>query len=502
MSLNPPRLRSVNPLAFIANLAINLRDRLTSGVDGPGRDLDKECKYPVETLDLYHRLYAREGLATRVVDVYPDECWAVYPEVYESETPTEKTRFERAWSDLLTTRDLNPWHHLHRADRLSGIGRYGVVLLGLSDLTDTRRTLASPVPGVRPDGSVDPTKLQPNLKLLYLRSFPERLARVEAVETDPGNPRYGKPTRYAVSFSDPDDLLTGTLTTDDVTVADTPVHWSRVVHLADNRASSDVYGTPRLRPVLNRIHDLRKILGGSAEMFWKGGFPGYVFETFENLSADAELDFDTTKEQFTSFMDGLQRYMAVTGGSVKSLLPQAVDPTNHFDVQVKVISAVTGCPARKLLGSEAGHLASTQDDGTWNRRLAGRQGLYLDPMVVRPFVDTLVAYGVLPTPASGAYKTSWTDLNSVSKKDQADTGLKLTQALLQYVTSGAEVVVPPREWLTVFLNLSPDQADQIVSAAKDRGTVYLTEKVWKKPAAAGPASGNPTGRPARNALGA
>ena len=56
------------------------------------------------------------------------------------------------------------------------------------------------------------------------------------------------------------------------------IHWQRILHLADNRIESNIYGEPRLTPVLNRVLDLHKILGVSAETFWLGAFGVIAFE--------------------------------------------------------------------------------------------------------------------------------------------------------------------------------------------------------------------------------
>ena len=103
----------------------------------PRRNLDHECGYPPMIVPKQYRyMYDREGPGSRVVKVYPDECWAVNPDIYEIEDPTEKTPFEVAWMRLSQSSWINPLHYLHRVDVLSGIGRYGVLLIGTDDGAD------------------------------------------------------------------------------------------------------------------------------------------------------------------------------------------------------------------------------------------------------------------------------------------------------------------------------------------------------------------------------
>lgn len=129
----------------------DLRNR---GID-QRRDIDADCGYPssISPSD-YQRMYERDAIASRVVEVMPKESWAVQPTVYETEDPNDVTEFEEAWDalgkGLGSTRSFYQdesgsavWSYLLRADVLAGIGQYGVILLGLDDGLD----LSWPVDG-------------------------------------------------------------------------------------------------------------------------------------------------------------------------------------------------------------------------------------------------------------------------------------------------------------------------------------------------------------------
>ena len=50
------------------------------------RDINKECGYAVDiTPQMYRELFEREGIATRVVEIYPKACWEDQPTVVETE---------------------------------------------------------------------------------------------------------------------------------------------------------------------------------------------------------------------------------------------------------------------------------------------------------------------------------------------------------------------------------------------------------------------------------
>ena len=294
---------------LVFNAVATMRTQFMNKLLDARRDIDDECGYPkIITANQYRLLYDREGIAERVVNVYPFESWALNPEINETDEATT-TAFEQAWQDLCDR--LRCFSYLQRVDELSGIGHYGLLLLGLDD----GAPLDEPVEGMDDKGD---KAGQASHRLLYLRAFDESLVDVAAYETDPLNPRFGEPTFYNVTFYDPNTQESGAVATQDQTTK--RVHWSRVVHVADNRKSSEVFGVPRMRPVYNRLYDLRKLLGGSAEMFWKGAFPGYSFEVNPDMG-DVEIDSTALRDEFDSYSNGLQRYLALSGVQAKSLAP-------------------------------------------------------------------------------------------------------------------------------------------------------------------------------------
>ena len=441
-------------LLTLNEMAVNLlqtRQKLLSNALDPRRDIDLECGYPKDiTPEQYRLLYDREGLSTRVVSVYPEESWSVDPEVYETED-ANLTEFEEVWESLLD--EHNIWHYLQRADELSGIGQFGIILFGLDD----GKELSEPVEGIDESGEAIGS---PQHELLFLRCFDQSLVEIVSKERDPKNRRFGQPTMYDVMLDDP------TSSDEHSTQAKTKIHWSRILHIADNRKSSEILGTPRMRPVFNRLYDLRKLLGGSAEMFWKGAFPGISFEMNPDAAEEAELDADSIRDEFRKYSDGLQRYLAVTGVTAKSLAPQVASPQDHIMNQLRAITITLSVPLRIFLGSEAAHLASTQDQENWNARLKRRQNKYLSPMMIRPFVRRLMLYGVLPFIEQ--FFTEWPDLNSPTDEDKAKIAETLTRAIAQYIQGNVDLLIPPLDYLTKIIGMPLDEAEAIIKAAEKR----------------------------------
>lgn len=458
----------------------------------PRRSIEDECGHP-DTGDLdawrYQELYDRDAIAARVVQCMPSECWSVTPEVYEEEEADTETAFEEAWEDL--AQRLEIYQYLHRADTQSGIGQYGVILLGLDDGLD----LAQPARGVEEANSlpagveVDGEKRSPlpepeyrdargqprvyamnadpmqtsGRKLLYLRVFPETLAEIVQFEANPSSPRFGQPVLYLLSFNDPrsgQSAGRGQVTTSRY------VHWTRVLHVADNLGASEVFGVPRMQPVLNRILDLRKVYGGDAEGFWKACVPILSVETDPALGGDVEVDDASARTAVEKLINGLQRVARFNGFSAKYLIPGVVDPTPHIAAQLQAIAIQLDIPQRVLMGSERGELASSQDARRWHSRVRGRQERYLTPRVIRPLVDRLQLVGALP-PTPDGYCVDWPDVETQSDLEKADVALKTTQAMAAYVSGSVEQLVPPLDYLTRVHGWTKEEATAALESAEE-----------------------------------
>jgi hypothetical protein len=339
--------------------------------------------------------------------------------------------------------------------------------MGFNDGLD----LDKPVPGVNADGTVDPKSRIENNKLLYLRCFEESNIAVWEYDADIHSPRYGMPNMYRLQLLDLS--VTGLMGAPNQ-MMNQQVHWTRLLHVADNRKSSEIYGMPRMRPVIPEIYDIRKTRGGSAEMFWRGAFPGYSFETLPELGTEVEPDLESIKDEMESYASGLKRYMALTGMTAKSLAPQVSDPSSHLQEYYRSICATLAVPIKVFMGSESGRLASEVDIQTWNRRLANRQTMYLNPMVIMPFISRLVMAGVLPEPKD--VKIAWNDLNSITATNRADIALKRTQSLMQYVAGGVEQIMSPLDYMTKILNMPIEEANDVVKRASRKNRKMLTQQ--------------------------
>lgn len=316
---------------------------------------------------------------------------------------------------------------------------------------------------------------EPERQLLYLRCYDETLVQVIRYEADPFHPRCGQPVMYRVTINDPKTWKGGT----GLTMNSVQIHWSRVIHVAETTGTpSEVFAMPVMQPVYNRLLDIKKLHSSSAEMYYKGAFPGYNLVTHPNLGGDVAFDPDDIKNQMEQYMNSLQRYTAFVGMSMNSMAPQVVDPTSQIQAQMEAICVQLGIPMRIFMGSERGELASSQDSGTWTDRLRQRQNNYLTPKLIVPFIDRLIRMKVLPEPQpttdpqSGVekcgYSVIWPDVDASSDMEKAQIATAQTQCLANYVSGGIEQIMTFTDYLTQIMGFDDQTAAQLAENAMNQ----------------------------------
>jgi hypothetical protein len=291
-------------------------------------------------------------------------------------------------------------------------------------------------------------------KLLYIKPFSEGSAPISKYEENPQSPRYGLPLIYSVTINK--ETGTTTVSTNTTSTITIDVHYSRVIHIVDDILESEVLGAPRLEIVFNRLMDLEKIVGGDAEMFWRGARPGYTGDVDPNYQMTETTKKDL-KNQLDEYEHKLRRFLVMEGVKINALAPQISDPSSHVDIQIQMIAAAKGMPKRILVGSERGELSSGQDADEWKQYIASRREDHAEPHIVRPFVNRCIELGILPKPRTGSYTIKWEDLFAMSEADRVKIGKDRATAIKDYTSSPADSVMPPKAFLEFCLGLTTDQ---------------------------------------------
>lgn len=455
METTTPVTKQKIPLGVLTELIarMSLASKLGTQQYGGDRDIYQALGYK-ETITFadYYGRYTRQDIAKAVIDRPISVTWRGKLTIAEGEADTE-TALEREWKKLDQTLGLKS--KFSRVDKLTGLGSYGVLLLGLNDVTNV-------------DGFAKPTS--PGRKLLYVKPLSSESAKINTYESDPMNARYGLPLMYQITVQD---AAVGS-------TKDLLVHYSRVIHITDDLLENEVLSLPRLMPVFNRLMDLEKLVGGDAEMFWRGARPGYA----GSLEKDYQMT-DTTmsdlQDQIDEYEHNLRRILVNEGVKLESLAQQIADPKNHVDIQIQMISAVTGIPKRILTGSERGELSSEQDTGEWLAYVQGRREEYAEPRIIRPFIDRCMELKILPQSKSG-YTVIWDDLFSISKKDKAEINRINAEALKAYFSQPLTPELFPFEaFLEYVMGMSPEQIERINTMREEQAEMSVEEPEEDEP---------------------
>ena len=424
------------------------------------RNIYDSLGYPQDSelnFQYYFNLYDRQDIASAIIDRPVEAAWDGLLGVSSpTDSGKEDDALQAAW--LKMEKEFGLSFEFSRLDKLVGIGQFAILLFGFSDVKE-QTDFKKPLTGAP--------------KLLYINSFSEGDINITEWEINPANPRYGLPLRYTLDISSPEQpgskRVTGQL----------EVHYSRVMHVSEDSIRSNVYGTPRLKAIINRLLDLEKLLGGDAEMFWKGARPGYFGKVDKDASM-SDTEWDALTDQLENYEHDLIRFLHAQGMSIESLAQQIADPASHVDIQLQAVCAKTGIPKRVFVGSERGELSSTQDEIQWRTLIKTRQRKFCESKILIPFVDMCMDYGALPRVED--YIVDWEDLFSPSEKEKAEVGQVRASALESWSKSSLNAdVIPPQLVAKLFLGLDDDQLDEIEQAKeqqmKDEETQIKEEEV-------------------------
>lgn len=376
---------------------------------GGKRDLYTVFGYPTTiTYKDYVARYTRQDVAKRVVDAPAKSTWVRGVTIEGSE------EFDAAWQKLLTQPRLIT--AFERVDRLAGLGHFAVLLMGFDD----GRKLEQPVGEAK--------------TLLYMQPYGQTSIEISTFETNTQSARFGLPLMYKIKMTDPKSVnLDGAQSTLGITSgtagSSVAVHWTRILHVADAPLESDIIGTPRLQPVFNRLMDLEKVVGGSAEMFWIAGNRGLHLDVDKEMELTPE-DAQDLSDEAEEYQHELRRIIRTKGVKVTNLGSDVASPKDHFNVLISSISSSTGIPQRILLGAEAGQLASAQDRANWAERIDERRVDFAEAQVLRPLISILTGAGLLPLIEHVTFK--WPEAFVLSPLEQAEMMAQKGKSVLNF----------------------------------------------------------------------
>jgi len=407
----------------------------------------------------YYNRYKRDGIAEAIIDRPANSTWQDQPSVEDHGDPEDdegdnadnpdtqpgstgfssgeprgqgnQTDFEKAVSRFLTGDPLRrrPTHRMRVADRMATLGQFSIIVIGFDD----GREMDSPVGGVEDDseGDDDPEfgdRDDGLTGLNYLATYAQDRVEIETKNSDMTSPRFRLPETYTVQVEganeagrDYDVSNAGDDETEEI-------HWTRVIHIPEGADEDDLRGGYGLADVINNLLNIDKITAASGEGYWRSGYRGIqVKPPSNNQGAQVKAGMDSMTggselaRRIGRMYDNFQRTVATTA-ELEPMQMSVESPEDHFQTQIKVISAAKEFPQSYLLGNETGERATSEDRQFWDRKIASRRNTFAGPVIFEPLVDRLVEVGVLPEPVGGksGYRVHWPPLHEPSEKDKAE----------------------------------------------------------------------------------
>lgn len=386
------------------------------------RDIFKVAGYPKNLVfKQYWDLYTRGDIAGRIVDMQPQTTWRTPPEIVEPGMEEEKpTEFVTEFETL--AKRLNLWSKFEQVDRLSGIGQYAVLLIGLPG--EDRELTQEINVTVKGQGVV-----------LYVQAYDQEHASIKTWVTKTSDPRFGQPSTYEINLSSG---------IDGFTAAKIEVHWSRIIHVAEDRLVDEVFGRPRLERVYNRLMDLEKVAASTGEAFWQLATRVLQAEVAEGAEL-SDQNRAKVMEQLEEIIHDLRRVFIGQDLNLEWLESKAPDPEHAADMYFTLIAGAVGIPKRMLFGSETGERASETDQRTYFGTINERQERHAEPNILRAFIDRLVQYKVLPIPGKDGYEVLWPTLIEESDKEKAEANKARAETARALTPVGGD----PRELVEV-----------------------------------------------------
>lgn len=339
--------------------------------------------------------YQRQDLASRIVDMPPEEMWSQPPTLI---APTQTARDR--WTEFVARTGY--WEKVIQADKLLSFGRFSGLLLGLRGALNTRARRLDSI-----DAGVDVGDI------LYLQAYgTDDSISIKSYEDDPTNPRFGQPVMY--------DVNVGLGGVDGTKTRKSEVHYSRIIHIVDRPVQGGILSEPRLVQIYNVLEDILKVAGGSAETYWLTGNRGMQVDVDKEMDLRAE-DAAALEEELNEFQHQLRRYVRTRGVTITPLGSDVADPRGVFEVLISILSGSTSIPQRILMGSEAGQLASEQDRANWSEYIERRRKVFGEPYVLRPTLLKLEELGYLREGTAAKSTWKWPQAFHMSPLEEANT---------------------------------------------------------------------------------
>jgi len=370
-----------------------------------------EFGYPDSVeFDRYYRAYERNAVAYAAVHKLLESCWMDNPTIIDGEEAKEATK-TTDWEKAVTKLMKKHWSKIKDADRRNLVGRYSALLIQFRDGREWSQPVDRDVVGSLKDKAI--VKLIPAW---------ESQIKPGNFDTDTLSETYGQPVSY--NFNEQpvgDDGTYGP-------VRGVTVHHERVIILCEGSEDENMLsGVPFLRAGYNKLLDLEKVSGGSAEGFLKNASRqlGIAFDSNTNMDAIGKMAKEAgykdlgeaLNDKVAKMNRGTDAALVMQAGTPSVLSVAPADPKPTWEVTANEFAASIQCPFTIQFGQQTGRLASDEDKTDWAKRCNGRRWGF-QSSVVESVLERFWTVGVIDPPSSGEVTLAWSDLLAPSEKEK------------------------------------------------------------------------------------
>ena len=407
---------SIDQEKLMLNAVSDIRARIAAAVSGGYDFADTlhniflDFGYPQSlSFSNFWNMYRRFGIAQNVVELPVEMSW-MRPPVIESETDPQ---FNRDIEKLIEQVSL--FQRLKGLDTRQRVGRYSGMFMRVRD---------SKMPDQPIEGKLSGVGAIMQMVPLY-----EGQLEVLEIDNDPRSERYTLPNTYQFKSS-------GAGSRNEKAADSFVIHHSRIVPAAEGADNGGIYGIPALESCYNSLMDLRKIIGGGGEGFYKNAAQNIVFDLKDASSAKSNADLLTKfNEQYDEFSRNRSRRAIWTPGmEAKALNSDLITPKDFFTNALNDVAASAKIPSTLLIGQQTGRLASQEDSRGFLSGINSRNENFVSEMT-RDVIDWCIEFGILP---SAEYTIEWDDLLALSDTERLDNAVKMADTNAKQFASGGE----------------------------------------------------------------
>ncbi|ECE3714671.1 DUF1073 domain-containing protein [Salmonella enterica] len=399
--------------------------------------LYEEFGYPDSVnFDDFYRAYKRNPVARAAVRRMVDNCWQDNPEIFEGEEKKDGAKKDSAWDKQVNKLFKKRWKQIKGADRRNLVGNYSALLIQLRDGGDWRE-------------AVNRATVRSLSEKALVRLIPvwEAQLDVSRWDEDPQSETFGMPAMYQYT-----EIPVGSDNGKPGRIID--VHPDRVFILAEGADDGSMDGESMLEAGFNKLLDIEKISGGSAEGFLKNASRQIAFNFSKDVNfAKLAKALGVSESEVSAAMDSQVRELnrnvdsavMMQDGSASVLSVAAADPEPTWRTALNEFCATIPIPVKILIGMQTGERASTEDGKDWAKTGNARRAGFLTD-VVEGIVRWFINLEIIPAPASEEITVSWSDLLAPSQAEKianmdkmADVAVKTTSAFGRSALSENEI---------------------------------------------------------------